>query len=153
MANFFSADYWKALYFKAMGGQETAVDPNAMSGSFAGSSEFTATLSGQATEEVQSRSQGGFEDPYYYKKRKKKKQPEPVSKGFGDDWQPPTPRPAIPPLAAQDIIACQEAGFARTQAAIVAALEQYDRQRAEADAIALAEQEDEDEAILLLMAA
>ena len=44
MANFFSADYWKALYFKAMGGQETAVDPNAMSGSFAGSASFTGTL-------------------------------------------------------------------------------------------------------------
>jgi hypothetical protein len=154
MANFFSADYWKALYFKAMGGQETAVDPNAMSGSFAGSSEFTATLSGQGTEEVQSRSQGGFEDPYYYKKRKKK-QPEPVSRDFGDKWQPPTPRPAIPPLPARDIIARQETGFARTQAAIVAALEQYDRQRAEAEARAAQEQEDEDEdeAILLLMAA
>ena len=36
MANFFSADYWKALYFKAIGGQETAVDPNAMRGTFAG---------------------------------------------------------------------------------------------------------------------
>lgn len=152
MANFFSANYWKALYFKAMGGQETAVDPNAMSGSFAGLSEFTATLSGQSTEEVQSRSQGGFEDPYYYKKRRKKK-PEPVSKDFGDDWQPPTPRPAIPPLAAQQIIARQDAAFARTQAAIVAALEQYDRQRAEALARAAQEQEDEDEAILLLMAA
>jgi hypothetical protein len=104
-----------------------------------------------APEEVQSRSQGGF-DPHYYKKRKKK-QPEPVSKGFGDDWQPPTPRPAIPPLAAQDIIARQDAAFARTQAAIVAALEQYDRQRAEALARAAQEQEDEDEAILLLMAA
>lgn len=45
MANFFSADYWKALYFKAMGGQETAVDPNAMSGSFAGSSSWTGTAS------------------------------------------------------------------------------------------------------------
>jgi hypothetical protein len=44
LANFFSADYWKALYFKAMGGQETAVDPNAMSGSFAGSASFTGTL-------------------------------------------------------------------------------------------------------------
>lgn len=44
MANFFSANYWKALYFKAMGGQETAVDPNAMSGSFAGSSSWTGTL-------------------------------------------------------------------------------------------------------------
>lgn len=44
MANFFSADYWKALYFKAMGGQETAVDPNAMSGTFAGSSSWTGTL-------------------------------------------------------------------------------------------------------------
>jgi hypothetical protein len=152
MANFFSADYWKALYFKAAGGQETATDPNAMSGSFAGSSEFTATLSGQGTEEVQSRSQGGFEDPYYYKKRKKKK-PEPVSKDFGDDWQPPMVRPAIPPLAAQDIIARQDAAFARTQAAIVAALEQYDRQRAEALARAAQEQEDEDEAIMLLMAA
>jgi hypothetical protein len=44
MANFFSARYWKALYFKAMGGQATAVDPNAMSGSFAGSASFTGTL-------------------------------------------------------------------------------------------------------------
>lgn len=44
MANFFSADYWKALFFKAMGGQATAVDPNAMRGSFAGSSTFTGTL-------------------------------------------------------------------------------------------------------------
>jgi len=104
-------------------------------------------------EEVQTRSQGGFEDPYYYKKRKKKKQSEPVSKDFGDDWQPPKPRPAIPPLAAQDIIARHDAAFARTQAAIVAALEQYDRQRAEAEALAAQEQEDEDEAILLLMAA
>lgn len=46
MANFFSADYWKALYFKAFGGQETAVDPNAMSASFAGSSSFAAELTG-----------------------------------------------------------------------------------------------------------
>ena len=44
MANFFSADYWKALYFKAMGGQETAIDPNAMRGTFAGSASFTADL-------------------------------------------------------------------------------------------------------------
>lgn len=44
MASFFSADYWKALYFKAMGGQETAVDPNAMRGTFAGSASFTGTL-------------------------------------------------------------------------------------------------------------
>jgi hypothetical protein len=44
MANFFSVEYWKALYFKAMGGQATAVDPNAMSGSFAGSASFTGTL-------------------------------------------------------------------------------------------------------------
>ena len=44
MANFFSADYWKALYFKAMGGQETAVDPNAMSGSFAGVAAFSGAL-------------------------------------------------------------------------------------------------------------
>ena len=44
MANFFSADYWKALYFKAMGGQETAVDPNAMRGTFAGVASFTGAL-------------------------------------------------------------------------------------------------------------
>jgi hypothetical protein len=44
MANFFSARFWKALYFKAMGGQETAVDPNAMSGSFAGTSAFSGEL-------------------------------------------------------------------------------------------------------------
>jgi hypothetical protein len=109
-----------------------------------------------APEEVQSRSQGGF-DPHYYKKRKKK-QPEPVSKDFGDDWQPPTPRPAPPatlPLPAREIIARQDAAFAKTQAAIAQALELMARQKAEADALAyeLAEQEDEDEAILLLMAA
>ena len=105
-------------------------------------------------EEVRSRSQGGFEDPYYYKKRKKK-QPEPVSRNFGDKWQPPAPRPALPPLPAREIIARQEAGFAKTQAAIAQALELMARQKAEADALAheLAEQEDEDEAILLLMAA
>ena len=44
MASFFSSDYWKAFYFKAMGGQETAVDPNAMSGSFTGTSTWTGTL-------------------------------------------------------------------------------------------------------------
>ena len=49
MANFFSADYWKALYFKAMGGQETAVDPNAMSGSFTGAASFTGTASATGT--------------------------------------------------------------------------------------------------------
>lgn len=109
-----------------------------------------------APEEVQTRSLGGF-DPHYYKKRRKK-QPEPVSKGFGDDWQPPVQRPAPPatlPLPAREIIARQEAGFAKTQAAIAQALELMARQQAEADALAyeLAEQEDEDEAILLLMAA
>lgn len=115
------------------------------------------TIDGAAPEqEVQTRSQGGF-DPHYYKKRKKK-QPEPVSKDFGDKWQPPTPRPAPPatlPLPAREIIARQEAGFAKTQAAIAQALELMARQQAEADALAyeLAEQEDEDEAILLLMAA
>jgi hypothetical protein len=90
---------------------------------------------------------GGVEDPYYYKKRKKK-QPEPVSKEFGDDWKPPTPRPAIPPLpAAQEIIARQDAAIARTQAQLTSALEQLARKQAEA------EQEDEDEAVMLLLAA
>lgn len=107
-------------------------------------------------EPERTRSLGGF-DPHYYKKRKKK-QPEPVSKDFGDKWQPPVVRPAPPatlPLSAREIIARQEAGFAQTQAAIAQALELMARQQAEADALAreLAEQEDEDEAILLLMAA
>jgi hypothetical protein len=94
-----------------------------------------------------SKSGGVAEDPYYYKKRKKK-QPEPVSKEFGDDWKPPTPRPAIPPLPApQEIIARQDAAIARTQAQLTAALEQLARQQAEA------EQEDEDEAVMLLLAA
>ena len=108
-----------------------------------------------APEEVQSRSQGGF-DPHYYKKRKKK-QPEHVSKDFGDKWQPPMvrPAPATLSLPAREIIARQEAGFAKTQAAIAQALELMARKQAEADALAyeLAEQEDEDEAILLLLAA
>jgi len=118
---------------------------------------YPPTVSPAPEIEVRSRSQGGFEDPYYYKKRKKK-QPEPVSKDFGDTWQPPTQRPAPPatlPLPAREIIARQEAGFAKTQAAIAQALELMARQQAEADALAyeLAEQEDEDEAIMLLMAA
>jgi len=49
MANFFSADYWKALYFKAIGGQETAVDPNAMRGTFAGSATWTGTASAEGS--------------------------------------------------------------------------------------------------------
>jgi len=115
---------------------------------------YPPTVSPAPEVEVRSRSYGGF-DPHYYKKRKKK-QPEAVSKDFGDDWKPPMVRPAPPatlPLPAQEILARQGAGFARTQTAIIAALEQMERQRAEAEAIALAEQEDEDEAILLLMAA
>lgn len=118
---------------------------------------YAPTVStGAVQEEIQTRSLGGF-DPHYYKKRKKKK-PELVSKDFGDTWQPPVPRPVPPatlPLPAREIIARQEAGFAKTQAAIAQALELMARQQAEADALAheLAEQEDEDEAILLLMAA
>lgn len=107
---------------------------------------YPPTVSPAPEVEVRSRSYGGF-DPHYYKKRKKK-QPEPVSKEFGDDWQPPTPRPAIPPLPpAQEIIARQDAAIARTQAQLASALEQLARQQAEA------EQEDEDEAVMLLMAA
>ena len=44
MANFFSADYWKAFYFKAVGGQATAVDPNAMRGTFAGVAAFSGAV-------------------------------------------------------------------------------------------------------------
>ena len=107
---------------------------------------YPPTVSTAALEDVQTRSQGSV-DPHYYKKRKKKK-PEPVSKDFGDDWKPPTPRPAIPPLPpAQEIIARQDAAIARTQAQLARALEQLARQQAEA------EQEDEDEAIMLLLAA
>ena len=43
MANFFSASFWKARFFKAFGVQGEA-DPNAMSGTFAGSSSWTGTL-------------------------------------------------------------------------------------------------------------
>ena len=49
MANFFSAEYFAALYFKAMGGQETDADPNALSGSFAGSSSFSGELTATVT--------------------------------------------------------------------------------------------------------
>jgi len=44
MSNIFQAEFWKSLYFRAMGGQETAADPNAMFGSFAGSASFTGLL-------------------------------------------------------------------------------------------------------------
>lgn len=43
MANLFSANFWKSRFFKAFGVQG-AVDPNAMSGSFAGVASFTGTL-------------------------------------------------------------------------------------------------------------
>lgn len=49
MANFFSAEYFAALYFKAMGGQETDADPNAIAGSFAGAATFTAALTATVT--------------------------------------------------------------------------------------------------------
>ena len=48
MANFFSSEYFAAVFFKAMGGQETDADPNALSGSFSGSSDFTAIASSNA---------------------------------------------------------------------------------------------------------
>jgi hypothetical protein len=116
---------------------------------------YPPTVSPAPEVEVRSRSLGGLEDPYYYKKRKKK-QPEPVSKDFGDKWQPPVQRPAPPatlPLPAREIIARQEAGFAKTQAAIAQALELMAKRQAEADARAAEEQEDEDEAVMLLLAA
>ncbi len=50
MANFFSASFWKARFFKAFGGQ-AAADPGAMSGTFAGSSSWTGTLFSAATAE------------------------------------------------------------------------------------------------------
>lgn len=49
MANFFSAEYFAALYFRAMGGQETDADPNAISGSFSGAATFTAALTATVT--------------------------------------------------------------------------------------------------------
>jgi hypothetical protein len=45
MSNFFSARFWRALYFRAMGGQASALDPNAMSGQFAGAASFSAAVS------------------------------------------------------------------------------------------------------------
>ena len=48
MSNFFSAEFWKSLYFRAMGGQATAADPNAMFGSFAGSASFTGLLEAES---------------------------------------------------------------------------------------------------------
>jgi homoserine acetyltransferase len=49
MSNIFQAEFWKSLYFRAMGGQETAADPNAMFGSFAGGAAYQAGLTGLAT--------------------------------------------------------------------------------------------------------
>lgn len=45
MSSFFSARFWRALYFRAMGGQASALDPNAMSGQFAGAASFSAAVS------------------------------------------------------------------------------------------------------------
>ena len=144
MASFFSADYWKALYFKAIGGQETAADPNAMSGSFAGSSEFTGSLASESVAE-ETHSHGGV-DPYYYKKRKKKL-PEPVSKGFDKDWKPPTPRPVPvnPPVVPEDILARQLRALDTAQAALKRAAIEAERRAREAE-----EEDEEDVALLLL---
>ena len=49
MANFFSSEYFAAVFFKAMGGQETDADPNAISGSFSGAATFTAALTATVT--------------------------------------------------------------------------------------------------------
>lgn len=61
MANFFSSDYWAAFYFKAAGGQETAADPNALRGTFAGSSSFAGYLAATFTEAA-GRKRGGKDD-------------------------------------------------------------------------------------------
>ena len=61
MANFFSADYWKAFYFTAMSGTGT-VDPNAMSGSFAGLSAFVASLTATGSSDATPRRRGGKDD-------------------------------------------------------------------------------------------
>lgn len=44
MANFFSAAFWKARFFKAFSRQDSTGETSAISGSFAGSASFTGSL-------------------------------------------------------------------------------------------------------------
>ena len=92
MANFFSADYWKAFYFAATTGTGE-VEPNAMRGTFAGvasfsgtldlpagfisglfvgASEFTATLDSTGGEVIQTRRRGGRGDGTRIIRRKRR---------------------------------------------------------------------------------
>lgn len=59
MANFFSADYWKAFYFLTLSGSGEA-DPNAMRGMFAGSSSFTGAV--RAAGSTKAKRRGGKDD-------------------------------------------------------------------------------------------
>lgn len=59
MASYFSSDYWRALYFGAWPGSVAASDPNALSGSFAGTSTATGTLANGASFEEDGHSNGG----------------------------------------------------------------------------------------------
>ena len=137
MANFFSADYWKALYFKAMGGQETAVDPNAMRGTFAGSSSFTADLNDGQPDAGGADDTGADGPPP--KKRKKRvfwdyelKTPQDAFASLRDFLDRKNKKPE-PEVKAEDI------------AAIVAV--------EPAELASASDDDDEDEIIMLLMAA
>ena len=128
MANFFSADYWKALYFKAMGGQETAVDPNAMSGSFAGSSSWTGTLDGGAIDA------GGADGPDPRKRKKRR---------ILFDYELKAPKDVL--VAAREFLSRKKQA-PEVKIEEIAAVEPL-------EAAAVSEAEDEDEIIMLLLAA
>lgn len=165
MSNVFSSEFWRALYFRAMGGQETAADPNAMFGSFAGSASFTGLLEAEgAPQQVDlvDTHDGRKRQPVYdqdtlialaraeeeadkARREKERKSKFDLRRILGrvlgePEPEPLPPKPIAPPVA---IVAAPEPQQAATS--------RNDPQQA-AD-LALRQKEDDDAIIILLLAA
>ena len=158
MSNFFSAEFWKSLYFRAMGGQETAADPNAMFGSFAGSSDFAASLPavGQAQVDLVDTHDGVARQPVYdeatlraaakaeeeaeqarrSKERKSKFDLRRIIARALGEPDPEPPKPIAPPVAT-----------------VAAPEPQQAADLAEAETLALKQKEEDNALIILLLAA
>jgi hypothetical protein len=158
MSNFFSAEFWKSLYFRAMGGQETAADPNAMFGSFAGSSDFAASLTavGQAQVDLVDTHDGVARQPVYdeatlraaakaeeeaeqarrSKERKSKFDLRRIIARALGEPDPEPPKPIAPPVAT-----------------VAAPEPQQAADLAEAETLALKQKEEDNALIILLLAA
>jgi hypothetical protein len=139
MANFFSASFWKARFFKAFGGQ-AAADPGAMSGTFSGSSSWTGTLSSASTAERKTIDLVFVPDPAVAAKAGRWIRGIPESETEGDDGDrtPPTSKRAA-------------SGPAQTEAVSEAVASSATDQHAAA--LLRAAEDDEDLILALLLAA